>query len=165
MNMVGVRKHHHQRRHMHVQAPTLTIPHRTQVLSALAALAVAGGAYGAITIATNDDGATKSSQPAVVTKSDSRVLDGSAILRGTANRVDPSRVLDGSAILRGTANRVDPSRVLDGSPLLRGGVEAPTVVNVPHPRLDGGPFVTKSSNAKPTTVQPPMRRPEGFHSR
>jgi hypothetical protein len=150
---------------MHIQAPTLSSPHRAQVLSALAALAVAGGAYGVIAIATNDDESTKSTQAPVVSKVDStRVLDGSAILRGTANRVDTSRVLDGSAILRGTANRVDTSRVLDGSPLLRGGVEAPTIVTAPHPRLDGGPFVTKSSNAKPAP-QAAMRKPEGFHSR
>jgi hypothetical protein len=81
---------------MHVQAPTLSIPHRAQVLSALAAIAVAGGAYGAIAIVTNDDESTKSSQaPAVTNVDTSRVLDGSAILRGTANRVDTSRVLDG----------------------------------------------------------------------
>ena len=87
---------------MHLQAPTLSIPHRAQVLSALAAVAVAGGAWGAITIATNDDGSTTSSQTPAVTKvNTNRVLDGSAILRGTANRVDTSRVLDGSPLVRG----------------------------------------------------------------
>jgi hypothetical protein len=130
---------------MHIQAPTIPITHRAQIVSALAALAVAGGAYGAIAIVTNDDESTKSSQAPVVTKADSRVLDGSAILRGTANRVDTSRVLD-------------------GSPLLRGGTQAPTVVTVPHPRLDGGPFVTKSANkAQPSALQPPAGQPEGFH--
>jgi hypothetical protein len=89
---------------MHVQAPTLSIPHRAQVLSALAAVAVAGGAWGAITIATNDDASTTSSQTPAVTKVDSsRVLDGSAILRGTANRVDAGRVLDGSPLVRGVS--------------------------------------------------------------
>jgi hypothetical protein len=152
---------------MHVQAPTLSIPHRAQVLSALAAIAVAGGAYGAIAIVTNDDESTKSSQaPAVTNVDTSRVLDGSAILRGTANRVDTSRVLDGSAILRGTANRVDTSRVLDGSPILRGVAAAtPTVAPV---RLDGAPFLPKSGlpksgNAQPSALQPPKGQPEGFH--
>jgi hypothetical protein len=154
---------------MHVQAPTLSVSHRAQVLSALAAIAVAGGAYGVIAIATNDDESTKSTQAPVVSKVDStRVLDGSAILRGTANRVDTSRVLDGSAILRGTANRVDTSRVLDGSPILRGAVASPAVTAVPHPRLDGGPFLPKSGlpkdgNAQPTALQPPKGQPEGFH--
>jgi hypothetical protein len=131
---------------MHVQAPTLTIPHRAQVLSALAAIAVAGGAYGAITIATNDDESTKSSQAPVVTKADSRVLDGSAILRGTANRVDTSRVLDGSPILRGVA-------------------VTPAFKSVPHPRLDGAPFLSKSGlpTSAPSASQPPAGQPEGFH--
>ena len=84
---------------MHVHAPTLSNPRRAQVLSALAAVAVAGGV---IAVAANDNEATNSSQAPAVTKVDtSRVLDGSPILRGTANRVDASRVLDGSPILRG----------------------------------------------------------------
>jgi hypothetical protein len=84
---------------MHVHAPTLSIPRRAQVLSAVAAVAIAGGV---IAVAANDNEATQSSQTPAVTKVDtSRVLDGSPILRGTANRVDTSRVLDGSPILRG----------------------------------------------------------------
>ena len=68
---------------MHIEAPTLPVTHRAQIVSALAALAVAGGAFGAITIATNDDGSTKSSQAPIVTKVDtSRVLDGSPLVRG-----------------------------------------------------------------------------------
>jgi hypothetical protein len=144
---------------MHMQAPTFPTTHRAQIVSALAALAVAGGAYGVIAIATNDDGSTNSQSPAATKVDTSRVLDGSAILRGTANRVDTSRVLDGSAIVRGTANRVDTSRVLDGSAILRGVVPATAPVSVPHPRLDGAPFVSKSASA----LQPPTRRPEGFH--
>src|SRR5215207_5574394 len=133
---------------MHVQAPTLSIPHRAQFLSALAAIAVAGGAYGAITIATNDDESTKSSQAPVATKADTRVLDGSPVLRGTANSVDTSRVLDGSAILRGTANSVDPNRVLDGSPLMRGVAQS-----------------VAPKQVAPTSALQPPRKPEGFHSR
>ena|SRR5215207_7995170 len=110
---------------MHVQAPTLSIPHRAQFLSALAAIAVAGGAYGAITIATNDDESTKASQSPAVTKVDNRVLD--------------------------------------GSPLVRGTTVTPAVETYRHPRLDGRPFLPKSSNAKPSAWQPPMRQPEGFH--
>jgi hypothetical protein len=135
---------------MHLQAPTLSISHRAQALSALAALAVAGGAYGAITIATNDDQSTTSSQSPSVTK------------------VDTSRVLDGSAVLRGTANRVDPSRVLDGSPLVRGLSAAPSVAIVTHPSLAGGQFLPKSGlpkngDALPSALQPPKGQPEGFH--
>jgi hypothetical protein len=135
---------------MHLQAPTLSIPHRAQVLSALAAVAVAGGAWGAITIATNDDGSPTSSQNPAVTK------------------VDTGRVLDGSAILRGTANRVDTSRVLDGSAILRGVTSAPAIVTVAHPRLDGGPFLPKSGLPRrgaplQSALQPPKGRPEGFH--
>jgi|SRR5215207_11179945 len=152
---------------MHVQAPTLSIPHRAQFLSALAAIAVAGGAYGAITIATNDDESTKSSQAPVATKADTRVLDGSPVLRGTANSVDTSRVLDGSAILRGTANSVDPNRVLDGSPLLRIAAKPVDTSRV----LDGSPIlrgVAQSVAPKqvaPTSALQPPRKPEGFHSR
>ena len=84
---------------MHAHTPTLSIPRRAQVVSALAAVAVAGGV---IAVTANDNESTSSSQTPAVTKVDTgRVLDGSPILRGTANRVDTSRVLDGSPILRG----------------------------------------------------------------
>jgi hypothetical protein len=126
---------------MHVQTPQLTIPHRNQVVAALAAVAAAGAAFGIISIA-NDDESTPSSQAPAVTN------------------VDTSRVLDGSPILRGTANRVDTNRVLDGSPLVRGHAAA-AIVTVPHPRLDGAPFGVKP----PTALQPPNGRPEGFHGR
>jgi hypothetical protein len=115
---------------MHLQAPTLSIPHRAQVLSALAAVAVAGGAWGAITVATNDDSSATSSQTPAVTKADS-------------------------------------GRVLDGSPLVRGAT-ATAFVTVPHPRLDGGPFLPKSGLPKSgaplqSALQPPKGQPEGFH--
>ena len=89
---------------MHVQSPHLPVAHRAQVLSALAAIAVAGGAYGVIALATSGDESTPLKAPVVPKVDTSRALDGSAILRGTANRVDTSRVLDGSPVLRGVAS-------------------------------------------------------------
>jgi hypothetical protein len=146
---------------MQIKAPSIPINHRAQVLSALAALAVAGGSYGVIAIATNDDSSTQSNGPVVTNVAHGRILDGSPILRGTANRVDSSRVLDGSPLLRVKANHVDTSRVLDGSPLLR----SVTPVTAPHPRLDGAPFLRRSAPTPATALQPPKGRPEGFRSK
>jgi hypothetical protein len=147
---------------MQIKAPSIPTNHRAQVLSALAALVVAGGSYGVIAIATNDDQSTQSSNGPVVTNvAHGRVLDGSPILRGTANRVDPSRVLDGSPLLRVKTNHVDTSRVLDGSPLVRG--VTPEIA--PHPRLDGAPFLRRSAPTPATALQPPKGRPEGFRSK
>jgi hypothetical protein len=79
---------------MQVQAPTLPNRHRAQVVSALAALALAGATFGVVAIATNDDGATQSQQAPVIS---SRATDGSPILRGshTAVNVDALRAVDG----------------------------------------------------------------------
>jgi hypothetical protein len=70
---------------MQVQAPTLPNRHRAQVVSALAALALAGATFGVVAIATNDDGATQSQQAPVIS---SRATDGSPILRGSHTAVN-----------------------------------------------------------------------------
>jgi hypothetical protein len=129
---------------MQIQAPTLTTTRRAPVVSALAALVVAGGAYGVISIATDNDSTQSSSSPAVTNVSPNRVLDGSPILRGTAvSKAAPSsgRVLDGSPILRGSATSsksVAPAAVL------------PSVVVAKQERLlGGGPILRRTANGQP----------------
>jgi len=150
---------------MHVQVPTPTNirpGHAPALVAALAAAAIAGGTLGVIAI-TNDNDSAQSPSPVVSKVADDRVLDGSPILRGTANAVDPNRVLDGSPLVRGSSPSVgtglsyrhaiapkflqapttDDGRILDGSPLVRG--------------------TTKSSSVQ-GTLRPPAGQPYGFRS-
>ena len=89
-----------------MHAPTTTL-HRGQhtLLAAFVALTVAGGTVGVVAITSNDGTSGSSSpSPSVAKVVPDRVLDGSPILRGTANAVaTDTRVLDGSPILRGHA--------------------------------------------------------------
>jgi hypothetical protein len=128
---------------MQVQAPTLPNRHRAQVVSALAALALAGATFGVVTIATNDDGGTQSQQAPVVS---SRAMDGSPILRGTANRVDTGRVLDGSPILRGSHTGVNVAALRSANGVRGSG-------------LGIAPLAATRSSA----LRPPAGQPEGFH--
>jgi hypothetical protein len=100
---------------MQIQAPTLTTTRRAPVVSALAALVVAGGAYGVISIATDNDSTQSSSSPAVTNVSPNRVLDGSPILRGSATSsksVAPAAVLPSVVVAK-------QERLLGGGPILR----------------------------------------------
>ena len=152
---------------MQVQAPTLPNRHRAQVVSALAALALAGATFGVVTIATNDDGATQSHQTPVIS---SRAIDGSPILRGTANRVDTSRALDGSPILRGShaALNLAALRAADG---VRGGSlgVAPVAairsaaLQPPAGQPEGFHGIAPVAATRSPALQPPAGQPEGFH--
>jgi hypothetical protein len=115
------------------------------LLAALVALAVAGGTVG-IVAAVNDDGnSTPSASPSVAQSAPDRVLDGSPILRGTADNagVYPYRHAIAPASLRTPV--AGESRVLDGSPILRGHV------------------VTHVSSVQ-GTLRPPVGRPFGFRN-
>jgi hypothetical protein len=97
---------------MNVQVPTPTNlhpGHTPALVAALAAAAIAGGTIGVIAIATNDDNSAQAPSPVVSKVAPDRVLDGSPILRGTAQAVDPNRVLDGSPLVRGSAATSSPS--------------------------------------------------------
>ena len=131
---------------MHAQFPTTAKLHRGPshaLLAAFAALAVAGGTAGVIAI-TNDDSSSTSS-PAISNVAPERVLDGSPILRGTADqsRVYGYRHAIAPAPLRTSV--ASKSRVLDGSPILRGHV------------------VTHVSSVQ-GTPRPPVGRPYGFRN-
>jgi hypothetical protein len=143
-------QHHHQEEvAMHVQASTTTL-HRGPayaLLAAFAALAIAGGTVGVIAITSNDGNSVQSPAPSVARVAPDRVLDGSPILRGTANtkQLYGYRHAIAPASLR-TASSTQ-SRVLDGSPILRGHVAAATVTN---------------ESSVQGTSRPPEARPMGF---
>ena len=133
---------------MQAQAPTTTTISRGPahaLLAAFVALAVAGGTVGVIAI-TSDDGNSTSSTPAISkVAAPDRVLDGSPILRGTADQVYPYRHAIAPTTLRKSGSVVGSSRVLDGSPILRGHV------------------VTHVSSVQ-GTLRPPVGRPYGFRN-
>jgi hypothetical protein len=143
-------QHHHQQEVvMNAQAPTTTISRGPAhaLLAAFVALAVAGGTVGIVAI-TNDDGNSVSSpSPAISKVAPDRVLDGSPILRGTAETkpLYGYRHAIAPAYLR--THSSTQSRVLDGSPILRGHVAAATV--------------THESSVQGTS-RPPEARPMGF---
>src|SRR3954451_2635224 len=75
MSMVGVRRASTNRGvDMQIKAPAVPTNHRAQVLSALVALVVAGGAYGAISVGTDDDVSSQSSKPVVTNVAHGRIL-------------------------------------------------------------------------------------------
>jgi hypothetical protein len=132
---------------MNAQFPTTTTLHRGPahaLLAVFVALAVAGGTtVGIVAITSNDGGNTSSPSIAISKAAPNRVLDGSPILRGTADRSQPYayRHAIAPAALRAPAS--SESRVLDGSPILRGHV------------------VTHVSTVQ-GTQRPSMGRPLGF---
>jgi hypothetical protein len=134
---------------MSAQFPTTTTLHRGPshaLLAAFVALAVAGGTTAGIVAITNDNGgSTSSPSPSVAKVAPERVLDGSPILRGTADRskLYGYRHAIAPAPLRTSA--ATQSRVLDGSPILRGHV------------------VTHVSSVQ-GTLRPPVGRPFGFRN-
>jgi hypothetical protein len=118
---------------MQVQAPTLPNRHRAQVVSALAALALAGATFGVVAIATNDDGATQSQQAPVIS---SRATDGSPILRGSSLGITPV-----------AATRAPAPQPPAGQP------------EGFHGRLG----IARVAATRAPAPQPPAGQPEGFH--
>jgi hypothetical protein len=159
---------------MHMQAPTITTSHRPPLLAGVIALVGVAAAAGAIALTSGDDSsqpAVAPAKPAVVQNADTRVLDGSPLLRtrSAAPKAD-TRVLDGSPLLRAgspapavtVSSQAGIERVWDGSPILRG--------STADPHSGGGPArlpAVTSSLAGTTSSQPkaqfPVRPPEGFH--
>jgi hypothetical protein len=136
---------------MNVQAPTTATLHHRPTQSALAvlvALIVAGATIGMIAIVNNGDDSATSPSPAVSKASPDRVLDGSPLLRGTANKVDPNRVLDGSPLVRGTSAPAVTAGGGDASGGYRFSI-APKSLRTHAPSVQG-------------TLRPPAGLPYGF---
>ncbi|MBI5103880.1 MAG: hypothetical protein HZB46_02620 [Solirubrobacterales bacterium] len=168
---------------MNVQASHIThAPTRTAWVAALAAVGVAIGVAGTVAIVVTDDdpSSTTGPAPAKVTP-ETRVLDGSPLLRGTAGTIGQGKVsvpaarrgLDGSPLLRDTQprqlRRVAPASSAVAPQLrtapARGGFHDPPVVRSVAPAGTGNaPYVYSSAPAgkRGPLEQPRTTLPGGF---
>jgi hypothetical protein len=142
---------------MHMQAPTLTTTNRQPLFVVVAALVVAAIVAGVIALATRDDSSTSAipAKPASAQSTDTRVLDGSPLLRGAAAA---------PAVTITTQSGLE--RVWDGSPILRGSSAVPHSGGGPSAARLGAPtssLAGTTSSQSQSQPQFPVRPPEGFH--
>jgi hypothetical protein len=138
---------------MQMQAPTLTTTHRQPLFVVVAALVVAAIVAGVIALATRDDSSTSAipAKPASAQSTDTRVLDGSPLLRGAS--AAPAVTITTQSGL---------ARVWDGSPILRGSSAVPHSGGGPA-RLGAPTSSLAGTTSSQSQSQFPVRPPEGFH--
>jgi hypothetical protein len=143
---------------MHMQAPTLTTTNRQPLFVTVAALVVAAIVAGVLVLATRDDSSTSAiapAKPASAQSTDTRVLDGSPLLRGAA--AAPAVTVTSQSGL---------ARVWDGTPILRGSSAVPHSGGGPSAARLGAPtssLAGTTSSQSQSQPQFPVRPPEGFH--